>query len=1021
MPADKALGFLLLISFMTSMAASGQEVVISEFMAKNDTILEDEDGDTSDWVELFNGGNTEVDLAGWSLTDDADEPYKWIFPAVTLSPGVSMIVFASDKDRTDPTGPLHTNFKLSSDGEYLGLIRPDGTVEHEYAPAYPTQQTDISYGLVVDATEAIHISAPDTVHVHVPDSDDQGDFWMLPGHDDSDWEMGQTGVGYETGSGYEKYILHDVGDHMYGQRTSVYVRTTFEWYPTVNGGLPLELRMRYDDGFACWVNGELVAQANAPGNLGWDSVATTPHNDAEALVPERFILGLDTAILVSGTNTVAFQGLNDDIWSSDFLILPELHGYDGGYIEAMSYLATPTPGAVNFTEDVGLGPIIKSVDHVPSTPQANDELVVTCEVIPFDADITSVQLVHRIGFEPESQPVDMTPDGSGGWATSIPGGPADSILRWYILATDTEGDVSRFPTFDDPFNGPQYIGAHVAQSVATDIDLIRMYVADPEQMTEEDGVRGVVVHDGTVFDNVHIRPRGQSSLSWPKQSFKLDFNSGHHIRFFEDGPRQEELNLQSLYSDKTTMRRQLGWEIYSWAGVPGSLAKPVRVHLNGTFYSLSTCVEQPDKRMLDRLGLDENGALYKMFNSCSSAWLDVEKKTREHENHSDLGQIVQGIQEEDPEALRLFLLDHVDIPAVFAYLAATSILHDNDHVAKNYYLYRDSDGDKEWRFIPWDKDLTFGRIYTLDGGVLNDNIYADTDPLGHPLFGDSDHPKISGKWNRFIDAIYRVPQLRSMYLRHLQVQMDALLQPLETPAGDRLIETRIDELRSVTGPEIELDVQAWPLDWGDLQTTDEAIAILKQDYLDTRRFHLYTTHRELGTIPDTQPETPDVIFGIVVSAPSSGDAEEEYIELVNNESVPIDISGWHLDGDVTFTFDIGSVLPAMGTAYVSPDLARFRTRSQSPTGNQGHLVLGPYAGQLASFPCQLVRLLKPDGAIVNTWCNGSPDVDEDGDVDVDDLLLILSIFGCEEDCSYDADGNGVVNVDDVLAIVGAWD
>jgi len=45
-------------------------------------------------------------------------------------------------------GEIHTNFKLDGDGEYLALVRPDGTtVEHDYAPQFPEQKTDVSCGM----------------------------------------------------------------------------------------------------------------------------------------------------------------------------------------------------------------------------------------------------------------------------------------------------------------------------------------------------------------------------------------------------------------------------------------------------------------------------------------------------------------------------------------------------------------------------------------------------------------------------------------------------------------------------------------------------------------------------------------------------------------------------------------------------------------------------------------------------------------------------------------------------------
>jgi hypothetical protein len=122
--------------------------VISEFMASNKTTLADEDGTYADWLELYNPDETEVNLAGWYLTDNAKKLTKWKLPAVTLPPRSYLVVFASSKDRADPAKPLHTNFDLSAGGEYLGLIQPDGvTVASEYAPIFPAQVADVSYGL----------------------------------------------------------------------------------------------------------------------------------------------------------------------------------------------------------------------------------------------------------------------------------------------------------------------------------------------------------------------------------------------------------------------------------------------------------------------------------------------------------------------------------------------------------------------------------------------------------------------------------------------------------------------------------------------------------------------------------------------------------------------------------------------------------------------------------------------------------------------------------------------------------
>ncbi|WP_425401053.1 hypothetical protein [Aeoliella sp.] len=54
---------------------------ITEFLASNSGGLQDGDGDTPDWIELFNAGASTADLSGYHLTDDRADLTKWAFPA----------------------------------------------------------------------------------------------------------------------------------------------------------------------------------------------------------------------------------------------------------------------------------------------------------------------------------------------------------------------------------------------------------------------------------------------------------------------------------------------------------------------------------------------------------------------------------------------------------------------------------------------------------------------------------------------------------------------------------------------------------------------------------------------------------------------------------------------------------------------------------------------------------------------------------------------------------------------------
>ena len=174
--------------------------VINEFLASNASAaplaageLLDSDGESSDWIELYNPTQKVFDLGGWYLTDDANDLTRWQFPTGTkIAANGYLIVFASGKDRT--VGQLHTNFRLSTDGGYLALVMSDGqTVAHDYSPSYPAQLTDVSYGLA--RHEARFVSPQSTVSYHVPTEADAGLDWTALDFDDENWPTAQASLG----------------------------------------------------------------------------------------------------------------------------------------------------------------------------------------------------------------------------------------------------------------------------------------------------------------------------------------------------------------------------------------------------------------------------------------------------------------------------------------------------------------------------------------------------------------------------------------------------------------------------------------------------------------------------------------------------------------------------------------------------------------------------------------------------------------------------------------------------------
>jgi hypothetical protein len=141
---DTFIDDLLFTTTTTSPIQTGGPV-ISEFAAQNKNTLEDEDLESPDWVEIYNGQNASVNLGGYYLTNDPLNKTLWTLPAITLGAYQYTVVFASGKNRPHTTKPPHTNFTLPKTGGFLALIAPDGmTVRSEYT--YGDQAEDITYG-----------------------------------------------------------------------------------------------------------------------------------------------------------------------------------------------------------------------------------------------------------------------------------------------------------------------------------------------------------------------------------------------------------------------------------------------------------------------------------------------------------------------------------------------------------------------------------------------------------------------------------------------------------------------------------------------------------------------------------------------------------------------------------------------------------------------------------------------------------------------------------------------------------
>ena len=348
------------------------QLFITEMGANAQVGLADEDGDASDWIELYNAGDTAVEMAGWSLTDDVLQPTKWRFPPVTVAPHEYLVVYASGKDRTAPEAPLHTNFKLDERGEYLGLTQPDGlTAESAFTPSYPAQLPGATYGLPQAEDVDILVPFDGPRRYSVPPAaarPSSSRTWTQKDFDDTSWFDGKGTIGFDTTQELDSLIVTDVQSVMADQNATIYVRLDLPLDITDSWSW-LKLRLRYDDGYVVYLNATELARRNASGRVNSQSSAIRERErdgapgDEETIYIHRSQLQVE-----SGVNVVAIQGMNLAAEDQDFLIGAEFSVASAGDLPSPNefhFFAQPSPGRANGLETViGRVPSVKvNVPH----------------------------------------------------------------------------------------------------------------------------------------------------------------------------------------------------------------------------------------------------------------------------------------------------------------------------------------------------------------------------------------------------------------------------------------------------------------------------------------------------------------------------------------------------------------------------------------------------------------------------------------------------------------------------------
>jgi len=257
--------FTLLFSTLTF----SQSIHINEFMSSNNTVFPDEDGKYYDWIELFNAGDSIVNLDGYYLSDDTTNIFKWQFPDVVLEPDSFLVVQASGNNETQ-------------------------VIRH--------WETIINWG--------------DNWHYYSGLSGAPPANWNSAEFNDASWAEGPGGFGY--GDSDDATIIQPT--------ISLFIRKYFIIDDVENISKVL-FHIDYDDAFVAYLNGKEIARANI-GTVGVQPAYNeTASNYREATIygggiPEEYVIDGWDSLLATGENVLAVQIHNYDITSSDMSAIP---------------------------------------------------------------------------------------------------------------------------------------------------------------------------------------------------------------------------------------------------------------------------------------------------------------------------------------------------------------------------------------------------------------------------------------------------------------------------------------------------------------------------------------------------------------------------------------------------------------------------------------------------------------------------------------------------------------------------
>jgi hypothetical protein len=983
-----------------SFALSGlAEPVITEFLADNRSRLADEDGEYPDWIEIYNPDETPVSLEGFHLTDDPENLSKWTFPAVHLPPTSFLVVFASGKNRLDANLPLHTNFQLSSGGEYLALVEPvEGKVIGAFAPTYPIQFENESFGIDPDSAEPTwsYFSTPTPGEANVGASHAGPSIKV---NDKNPPQPEETALPVSI-------TLHEINAPI--DSVTLYYLKNYERERSV---------AMTDDG----VNGDEVAGdgvwtgtipsvAFAPAQMTrwrFEAVDTAGNLTMEPAYRDRRdshqyygTVAKDPAIKTllpilhwftrspsgAGTSTgsrgsVYYEGeFYDNVHFN-------LHGQSSAGFPKKSYnIDFNSIQRFRWSRDV---PRVADIDlltnwadkskvrhvlgyeimresgvaaHFAFTlrVQQNGEFFSTADFVE-DADEIYLE---RAGLNPEGalyKMYDNTLNRSGG----------DNARK------GVEKKTRKFENNDDLqdlIDGMALRGAALSDYLYDNIDI----PACVNFLAANSVIRNIDMHR----KNWYIyRDTGRSD-EWAILPWDLDLSHG---RVWNSANTYFDNRLYTDGFVRTGTAVRLVSHMFADEDMRSMIMRRIRA-LSDRFLHAPPAPGTPDIELYYERRLNEQMALIDPPSIVpSDARLDFEKwgswlqrgaNVPSTHTHSDV--------ESMEEAIERFRNEY--LPARRDYIYNRQTIGNGGEIPASQ-----TGDDSPTQFVPLVSEGASAEVIVPSDDVLGDRWTGD--PAFEPFDTSRWMSGLTGigydtgtTYDSMIKLNIRneMQSNTSVYIR-IPFEMDSVpeVNQLELRIkyddgfvaylnGEILVASNVEDSVAWNSAS-RLAHSAHPRRFSVFDVSDKK-SLLRQgtNILAIHGMNEVLNDRDFLILPELHASVtrvpmfaePTIQFGTIESNPTSGNQDEEYIQLVNRNSIAVDISDWQLKGGVKHVFVPGTVIAPGRALYVCPDSATFRARSVSPKGGEGLFVQGGYTGHLSNFG-ETITLVDARGAFNN--------------------------------------------------------